>query len=57
MIIGEAEERKLKKERQALLAQVDAIEEYLNIPKTSDMRRFAKEKGFYEIKHLTNNKV
>ena len=57
MIISEEEKRKLLKERQALLAQVDAIEEYLCILKTSSMRRFAKEKGFYEIKHLTNNKV
>ena len=51
-MISKEEEKKLKKERQALLAQVDAIEEYLDIPKTSDMRRFAKEKGFYEIKTL-----
>jgi len=48
-MISKEEERKLLKERQALLAQVDAIEEYLSIPKTSDMRRFAKEKGFYEL--------
>jgi len=57
MIISKEEERKHLNTRQALLAQVDAIEEYLNIKKTSDMRRFAKDKGFYEIKHLTNNKV
>ncbi len=48
-MISKEEERKLKKERQALLAQVDAIEEYLGMVKTSDVRRFAKEKGFYEV--------
>jgi hypothetical protein len=39
------------KQREALLFQVDAIEEYLGImPKTSDIRRFAKEHGYYERK-------
>jgi hypothetical protein len=38
----------LIKQREALLKQVDAIEEYLGIAKTSDIRRFAKEHGYYE---------
>jgi hypothetical protein len=41
-------ERELKKkERVALLMQVDAIEEFLDMPKTSEIRQWAKEKGFY----------
>ena len=36
------------KQREALLNQVEAIEEYLGMAKTSDMRRFAKECGYYE---------
>ena len=41
-------ERELKKkERVALLMQVDAIEEFLDMPKTSDIRQWAKEKGYY----------
>jgi hypothetical protein len=36
------------KQREALLLQVDAIEEYLGMAKTSDIRRFAKEHGYYE---------
>jgi hypothetical protein len=36
------------KQREALLLQVDAIEEYLGMAKTSDIRRFAKENGYYE---------
>ena len=51
-MISPEEERKLKKEREALLNQVDAIEEYLGIQKTSDMRKFAKEHGFYEMKQV-----
>jgi hypothetical protein len=35
------------KQRDALLKQVDAIEEYLGIPKTADIRRFAKGNGGY----------
>jgi hypothetical protein len=37
-----------KKERIALLMQVDAIEEFLDMPKTSEIRAYAKEHGFYE---------
>jgi hypothetical protein len=36
------------KQRDALLKHVDAIEEYLGIPKTADIRRFAKGNGYYE---------
>lgn len=52
-------ERKLKKrERQALLMQVDAIEEFLDMPKTSDIRQFAKDHGFYDImNHLTKLEI
>ena len=42
-------ERELKrKERDAFLQLVDAIEEYLDMPKTSEIRRFAKDNGFYD---------
>ena len=42
-------ERELKrKERDALLQLVDALEFYLDMPKTSDIRRFAKDHGFYD---------
>jgi hypothetical protein len=37
-----------KKERVALLMQVDAIEEFLDMPKTSEIRAYAKEHGFYD---------
>ena len=44
------ETRQMKeKERQALLLMVDAIEEFLDMPKTSDIRRLAKENGDYGI--------
>ncbi len=36
-------------ERQALLLMVDAIEEFLDMPKTSDIRRLAKENRDYGI--------
>jgi hypothetical protein len=49
-MITPEERRKLEKERDALLAQVDAIEEYLEMPRTADIRRFAKEKGYYVVK-------
>ena len=46
-------ERELKKrERQALLMRVDAIETYLDMPRTSEMRAFAKDKGFYDINRV-----
>ena len=42
-------ERELKrKERDALLQMVDALEDYLDMPKTSDIRRFAKDNGYYD---------
>ena len=42
-------ERELKrKERDALLQMVDALEDYLDMPKTSDIRQFAKDHGFYD---------
>ena len=48
-----AKERELKKrERQALLMRVDAIETYLDMPRTSEMRQFAKDKGFYDINRV-----
>lgn len=48
-----AKERELKKrERQALLMRVDAIETYLDMPRTSEMRQFAKEHGFYDINRV-----
>jgi hypothetical protein len=34
--------------RQGLLAQVDAIERILGMPTTADIRRWAKERGFYD---------
>ena len=44
------DERKyLEQLRVALLAEVDAIEEYLGMIKTSDIRRWAKDKGYYGI--------
>ena len=44
------ETRQMKeKERVALLLMVDAIEEFLDMPKTSDIRRFAKDNGYYGI--------
>jgi len=44
-----AKERELKrKERDALLQMVEAIEDYLDMPKTSDIRRFAKDNGYYD---------
>ena len=44
------ETRQMKeKERQALLLMVDAIEEFLDMPKTSDIRRLAKENRDYGI--------
>ena len=51
-----AKEREQKKrERQALLMMVDAIEEYLDMPKTSEMRAFAKARGFYDIYDIMAN--
>ena len=44
------ETRQMKeKKRQALLLMVDAIEEFLDMPKTSDIRRLAKENRDYGI--------
>ena len=44
------ETRQMKeKERMALLLMVDAIEEFLDMPKTSDIRRLAKENRDYGI--------
>ena len=37
-----------KRERQALLMMVDAIEEYLDMPRTSEIRQFAKDNGYYD---------
>lgn len=45
----------LEKRRVALLAEVDAIEEYLEMPKTSDMRKWAKEQGYYQLTQTQEN--
>jgi hypothetical protein len=46
--ILEKDREQKRKERTALLAMVDAIEEYLDMPKTSEIRQFAKDNGFYD---------
>ena len=48
-VINTKERSYLEKRRTALLAEVDAIEEYLDMPKTSDMRDWAKKHGYYVL--------
>lgn len=47
--ISKKERDYLTLRRTALLAEVDAIEEYLDMVKTSDVRRWAKDHGAYEV--------
>jgi len=43
---SDEERKRLLKDRQALLLRVDGIEEYLEMPRTSEMRAWARENGY-----------